>query len=464
MSGINRWSARGRCRTIQPGTCASALDRRTERWVSVSELSGDIIDELTWRGLIAQSTDLDALRTALAAGRLTLYAGFDPTAASLHAGHLVPLLALKRFQRAGHRPIVLAGGATGLIGDPRDVGERTMNSSDTVAEWAGRIRSQLERFVDLDESDTGAIIVNNMDWTGPLSTVDFLRDIGKHFSVNVMLARDTIKRRLDGEGISYTEFSYMLLQANDYLQLRRKFDCTLQVGGSDQWGNIIAGVELNRRVDGAAVHAMTVPLVTSSDGKKFGKSTGGGSLWLDPEMTSPYAWYQYFVNTADADVVRYLRWFTFLSRAELDELEQATAERPHAREAQRRLAAEMTTLVHGEENTKSVQLASQALFGRGELRELDESTLGAALREAAVDGVVAEVKSGETIVDLLVASGLSDSRGAARRAVNEGGAYVNNEKISDLEWTPAEADYLHGSWLVLRRGKKNLAGARRVEV
>ncbi|WP_194820433.1 tyrosine--tRNA ligase [Nocardia sp. XZ_19_385] len=424
-------------------------------------MSGDIIDELTWRGLIAQSTDLDALRAALAAGRLTLYAGFDPTAASLHAGHLVPLLALKRFQRAGHRPIVLAGGATGLIGDPRDVGERSMNSTDTVAEWAGRIRSQLGRFVDLDDSDTGAIIANNMDWTGPLSTVDFLRDIGKHFSINVMLARDTIKRRLDGEGISYTEFSYMLLQANDYLQLRRKFDCTLQVGGSDQWGNIIAGVELNRRVDGASVHAMTVPLVTSSDGKKFGKSTGGGSLWLDPEMTSPYAWYQYFVNTADADVVRYLRWFTFLSREELDELEVATAERPHAREAQRRLAAEMTTLVHGAENTESVQLASQALFGRGELRELNEPTLGAALREAAVDGVVAEVKPGETIVDLLVASGLSESRGAARRAVNEGGAYVNNEKISDLEWTPAEADYLHGSWLVLRRGKKNLAGARR---
>ncbi len=427
----------------------------------MSKLSGDIIDELTWRGLIAQSTDLDALRAALAAGRLTLYAGFDPTAASLHAGHLVPLLALKRFQRAGHRPIVLAGGATGLIGDPRDVGERSMNSTDTVAEWAGRIRSQLGRFVDLDDSDTGAIIANNMDWTGPLSTVDFLRDIGKHFSINVMLARDTIKRRLDGEGISYTEFSYMLLQANDYLQLRRKFDCTLQVGGSDQWGNIIAGVELNRRVDGASVHAMTVPLVTSSDGKKFGKSTGGGSLWLDPEMTSPYAWYQYFVNTADADVVRYLRWFTFLSREELDELEVATAERPHAREAQRRLAAEMTTLVHGAENTESVQLASQALFGRGELRELNEPTLGAALREAAVDGVVAEVKPGETIVDLLVASGLSESRGAARRAVNEGGAYVNNEKISDLEWTPAEADYLHGSWLVLRRGKKNLAGARR---
>ncbi|MFI6779036.1 tyrosine--tRNA ligase [Nocardia sp. NPDC050412] len=426
-------------------------------------MSGDIIDELTWRGLIAQSTDLEALRAAIAAGPLTLYAGFDPTAASLHAGHLVPLLALKRFQRAGHRPIVLAGGATGLIGDPRDVGERTMNSTDTVAEWAGRIRSQLERFVDLDDSPTGAIIANNMDWTGQLSTVDFLRDIGKHFSVNVMLARDTIKRRLDGEGISYTEFSYMLLQANDYLQLRRNYGCTLQVGGSDQWGNIIAGVELNRRVDAASVHALTVPLVTSADGKKFGKSTGGGSLWLDPEMTSPYAWYQYFVNTADADVVRYLRWFTFLSREELAELESATTERPHAREAQRKLAEEMTNLVHGEANTRAVQLASQALFGRADLRELDEPTLSAALREAAVDGTVAQVGTGEpsTIVDLLVASGLSESRGAARRAVNEGGASVNNERISDLEWTPADADYLHGRWLVLRRGKRNFAGVLR---
>ncbi|MFC9436205.1 tyrosine--tRNA ligase [Nocardia sp. NPDC057030] len=422
-------------------------------------MSGDIIDELTWRGLIAQSTDLDALRAALDAGRLTVYAGFDPTGPSLHAGHLVPLLALKRFQRAGNRPIVLAGGATGLIGDPRDVGERTMNSTDTVQEWAGRIRSQLQRFVDLDDPTTGAVIANNMDWTGQLSAVDFLRDIGKHFSVNVMLARDTIKRRLDGEGISYTEFSYMLLQANDYLQLRRQYDCTLQVGGSDQWGNIIAGVELNRRVDGASVHALTVPLVTSADGKKFGKSTGGGSLWLDPEMTSPYAWYQYFVNTADADVMRYLRWFTFLSKDELAELEQATAERAHAREAQRKLAAEMTTLVHGEANTSAVQLASQALFGRGELRDLDEPTLGAALREAAV----AELGAGEpsTIVDLLVATGLSESRGAARRAVNEGGASVNNERVSDLEWTPADSDYLHGRWLVLRRGKKNLAGVLR---
>ncbi|MEC3958854.1 tyrosine--tRNA ligase [Nocardia sp. CDC153] len=426
-------------------------------------MSGDIIDELTWRGLIAQSTDLDALRASAAKGPITLYAGFDPTAASLHAGHLVPLLALKRFQRAGHRPIVLAGGATGLIGDPRDVGERTMNSTDTVAEWAGRIRSQLERFVDLGDAPNAAIIANNMDWTGNLSTVSFLRDIGKHFSVNVMLARDTVKRRLESDGMSYTEFSYMLLQANDFLQLRREYGCTLQVGGSDQWGNIIAGVELNRRVDGEHVHALTVPLVTSADGKKFGKSTGGGSLWLDPEMTSPYAWYQYFVNTADADVVRYLRWFTFLSREELDELEKATAERPHAREAQKRLAAEMTTLVHGEEHTRSVQLASQALFGRGELRELNESTLAAALTEAAVDGKIAEATSATTIVDLLVESGLCESRGAARRAVNEGGASVNNEKVSDLEWTPSEADFLHGSWLVLRRGKKNFAGVRRAK-
>ncbi len=431
---------------------------RAERWEDVSV---DIIDELTWRGLIAQSTDLDALRGDVAKGPITLYSGFDPTAASLHAGHLVPLLTLRRFQQAGHRPVVLAGGATGLIGDPRDVGERVMNSTDTVAEWADRIRGQLSQFVELDDSPTGAVIANNMDWTGPLSTVDFLRDVGKHFSVNVMLARETVKRRLDGEGMSYTEFSYMLLQANDFLQLRRNYGCTLQVGGSDQWGNIIAGVELNRRVDGESVHALTTPLVTSADGKKFGKSTGGGSLWLDPEMTSPYAWYQYFVNSGDADVIRYLRWFTFLDREELDELERATAERPHAREAQRRLAAEMTTLVHGEANTKAVQLASQALFGRGDLTELDSVTLGAALTEAATEGAVTIAADGATIVDLLVESGLSESRGAARRAVGENGVSVNNGRITDPEWAPSGSDFLHGQWLVLRRGKKSFAGIRR---
>ena len=421
-------------------------------------VTNDILDELQWRGLIAQSTDLEALRAHLDAGTVSLYCGFDPTGPSLHAGHLIPLLTLRRFQLAGHRPIVLAGGATGMIGDPREVGERVMNTSDTVAEWTERIAGQLELFVDLTEGPTGARVVNNMQWTGHMTVIEFLRDVGKHFSLNTMLGRDTVKRRLEGEGISFTEFSYMLLQANDFLQLRRNMGCTLQLGGSDQWGNIIGGVDLNRRVDGETVHAMTVPLVTSADGKKFGKSTGGGSLWLDPSMTSPYTWYQYFLNTADADVVRYLRWFSFLGRAEIDELEASTRDKPHLRAAQKRLAEEMTTLVHGVAATESVQAAAQALFGRGELDGLDEATLAAALEDA---GAV-EIAPGSptTIVDLLVASGLSESKGAARRAVGEGGAYVNNERVSDPEWTPSSGDLLHGKWLVLRRGKKSFAGVR----
>jgi tyrosyl-tRNA synthetase len=423
-------------------------------------MSSGILDELGWRGLIAQSTDLDALAAEARRGPMTVYAGFDPTAPSLHAGHLVPLLALRRFQRAGHRPIVLAGGATGMIGDPRDVGERTLNEADTVAAWTERIRGQLERFVDFDTSATGAVVVNNLDWTGPLSAVEFLRDIGKHFSVNVMLDRDTVRRRLEGEGISYTEFSYMLLQANDYVELRRRYGCVLQIGGSDQWGNIIAGVRLVRQKLGAAVHALTVPLVTAADGTKFGKSTGGGSLWLDPQMTSPYAWYQYFVNTADADVIRYLRWFTFLSADELAELERATVERPQQRAAQRRLARELTVLVHGEAATEAVEHASRALFGQGELDRLDEATLAAALREASV----AELKPGspDGIVDLLVASGLSASKGAARRTIGEGGVSVNNVRIDSEDWTPRSADFLHGRWLVLRRGKRNIAGIEKV--
>ena len=419
-----------------------------------------ILDELDWRGLIAQSTDRDALAAELAAGPITVYSGFDPTAPSLHAGNLVPLLALRRFQRAGHRPIVLAGGATGFIGDPRDTGERSLNAPDTVAEWTERIRGQLERFVDFDDSPTGAIVENNLSWTADLGAIEFLRDVGKHFSVNVMLDRDTIRRRLEGEGISYTEFSYMLLQANDYVELYRRHDCKLQIGGSDQWGNIIAGVRLVRQKLGATVHALTVPLVTAADGTKFGKSTGGGNLWLDPEMTSPYAWYQYFINTADADVIDYLRWFTFVSPEELAELEEVTASRPHERAAQRRLAREFTTLVHGEAATASVEHASQALFGRGELSELDEPTLAAALREASV----AELKPGEPdgITDLLVASGLSTSKGAARRTIAEGGAYVNNVRIESEEWVPQPADFLHRRWLVLRRGKRNIAGVERV--
>lgn len=418
-----------------------------------------ILDELTWRGLIAQSTDLDALAAEVSAGPITVYAGFDPTAPSLHAGNLVPLLALRRFQRAGHRPIVLAGGATGLIGDPRDSGERTLNTADTVAEWSERIRGQLERFVDFDDSPTGAVVVNNLDWTAPLSAIEFLRDVGKHFSVNVMLDRDTIRRRLD-EGISYTEFSYMLLQANDYVQLHQRYRCSLQLGGSDQWGNIIAGVRLVRQKLGATVHALTVPLVTAADGTKFGKSTGGGSLWLDPEMTSPYAWYQYFFNTADADVIRYLRWFTFLSAEGLAALEEATEQRPHERAAQRALAREFTTLVHGQAATEAVELASQALFGRGELTRLDESTLTAALRETSVAQL--EPGAADSIVDLLVATGLSASRGAARRTIGEGGVSVNNVRIDSEEWTPQPENFLHGRWLVLRRGKRNVAGVERV--
>ncbi len=419
-----------------------------------------ILDDLNWRGLIAQSTDLDALGAQLAAGPVTVYSGFDPTAPSLHAGHLVPLLTLRRLQQAGHRPIVLAGGATGMIGDPRDTGERTLHSADTVAEWSARIRGQLERFVEFDDSPTGAVVENNLNWTAEMSTIEFLRDVGKYFSVNVMLDRDTVRRRLDGEGISYTEFSYMLLQANDYVELNRRYGCALQIGGSDQWGNIIAGVRLVRQKLGETVHAMTTPLVTDSTGAKFGKSTGGGSLWLDPEMTSPYAWYQYFVNAADADVLAYLRWFTFLTAEEIDELAEATATRPHERAAQRRLAQELTTLVHGAAATAAVEHASQALFGRGELDVLDESTLAAALRETSV----AELAPGgpDGITDLLVATGLSASKGAAKRTIAEGGVSVNNVRITTEDWAPQPADFLFGRWLVLRRGKRNVAGVHRI--
>ena len=417
-----------------------------------------ILDELEWRGLIAQSTDLAALRKDLEGPEpLTLYAGFDPTAASLHAGHLIPLLTLRRFQEAGARPIVLAGGATGQIGDPRDVGERSLHSVDTVAEWAGRIRGQLERFVTFDDTPTGALVVNNLDWTGGQGVLEFLRDVGKHFSVNVMLARETVKRRLAADGLSYTEFSYLLLQSQDYLELFRRHGCRLQIGGSDQWGNIVGGTDLVRRVEGASTHAMTLPLVTDSEGRKFGKSTGGGNIWLDPELTSPYAWYQYFVNVGDADVGRYLRMFTFVPREEIEALEADTAERPHLRSGQKRLAAELTTLVHGRHHTDQVIAASAALFGRGELGELDAGTLTAAMAEVPTAEVAPDAG---TIVDLLVATGLVESKGAARRAVKEGGAYVNNTKIPDEEWRPSATDVLAGGWLVLRRGKRNLAGVR----
>lgn len=419
--------------------------------------NANIIDELEWRGLINQHTDLEALREETRKP-ITLYCGFDPTGPSLHAGHLVPLLMLRRFQLAGHRPIVLAGGATGKIGDPRDVGERTMNSDDTVADWAERIGDQLSKFVDFD-GENGALLLNNNDWIKDWKVIEFLRDVGKHFSLSTMLSRDTVKRRLENDGISFTEFSYMLLQAHDFVQLRRTHNCVLQVGGGDQWGNLVAGVDLNRRMDSERVHALTVPLVTDSEGKKFGKSTGGGSLWLDPEMTSPYTWYQYFVNAADADVIRYLRWFTFLDKEELDALAVEVEERPFKREAQKRLAQEMTDLVHGREAREAVKLASQALFGKADLTDLDERTLASAVAETNVFEVAAGAEV--SIVDMLVGSGLADSKGAARRSLKEGGIYANNERVVDENWVPSVDDFLHGTWLVLRRGKKTFAGVKR---
>ncbi|WP_204049634.1 tyrosine--tRNA ligase [Microbispora siamensis] len=415
----------------------------------------DILDELEWRDVIAQTTDIDALRKALADGPITVYAGFDPTAPSLHVGNLATLLILTRFQRAGHRPIGLVGGATGLIGDPSGRStERTLNSSDIVAEWVSRIRVQVEKFLSFDEGPTAATLVSNLDWTANLSAIDFLRDVGKHFPVNRMLARESVSARLAGEGLSYTEFSYQILQANDYLELYRRHGCTLQLGGSDQWGNITAGVDLIRRVEGGHVHALTGKLITKADGTKFGK-TAGGAIWLDPALTSPYAFYQFWLNADDRDVVRFLKVFTFRTREEIEELEKAVAERPAAREAQRALAEDLTTLVHGSDELARVIAASRALFGQGSLAELDARTLESALAEVP-KAVVPTL--GAPYVELLAQSGLVESKSAARRAVKEGGAYLNNTKITDEEYVPSADDLLHGRFLVLRRGKKTVGG------
>ncbi|MGI5125278.1 tyrosine--tRNA ligase [Pseudonocardia sp. CA-107938] len=413
----------------------------------------DIVDELRWRGLLAQSTDEDALRKALAAGPVTYYCGFDPTAASLHVGHLVQVLTMRRLQQAGHRPIALVGGATGQIGDPRPTAERTLNDPEVTAGWARRLRAQIEPYLSF-EGANACTMVNNLDWTAGLSALDFLRDVGKHFRVNKMLTKDSVAQRLQSEqGISYTEFSYQLLQAFDYLQLFRRYGCTLQQGGSDQWGNLTAGLDLIHRLEPQAeVHALATPLLTKADGTKFGK-TETGTLWLDPEMTSPYAFYQFWLNTDDRDVARYLRVLSFKSRDELDELEKVTAERPQARAAQRALAEELTTLVHGAEQCAAVISVSQALFGREDMSDLDEATLAAALAElpSATVGELGEV------VDLFVATGLAPSRSAARRTVNEGGASVNNVKVAAEDAVVSPAELLHGRWLVLRRGRRNLA-------
>ena len=420
-----------------------------------------ILDELMWRGLIAQSTDLDALRRDCDAGPLTLYCGFDPTAPSLHLGNLVQILTLQRFQRAGHRPLALVGGATGLIGDPKPTAERVLNTKDVVASWVERIRTQIEPFLDFT-GDFGrhcaATMVNNLDWAQRLPAIDFLRDVGKHFRVSRMLAKEAVSARLNSElGISFTEFSYQLLQAMDYLELFRRYGCTLQTGGSDQWGNITAGVDLVHRAEQHTVHALATPLITKSDGTKFGK-TESGTIWLDPDLTSPYAFYQFWINADDRDVLGYLKVFTDLSRDRIAELDRHTVERPHAREAQRVLAAEVTALVHGPAEAQRAARASQALFGQGELRDLDERTLDAAMAEAPAGQVF--LADRPTIVDLLVVSGLVNSKGAARRTVREGGVSVNNAKIGDEGWTPAESDLLPGGWLVLRRGRRHTAGVR----
>jgi tyrosyl-tRNA synthetase len=416
-----------------------------------------ILDELSWRSLIAQSTDLAALRRDCDAGPVTLYGGFDPTAPSLHIGNLVLILTLRRFQHAGHRPLALVGGATGLIGDPKATAERTLNSREMVASWVDRIRAQIEPFLDFD-GPHAAVMVNNLDWTESLSAIDFLRDIGKNFRVSRMLAKEAVNARLNSEtGISYTEFSYQLLQAMDFLELLRRYGCTLQVGGSDQWGNLTAGTDLIHRVEQRSVHALATPLITKADGTKFGK-TESGTIWLDPELTSPYAFYQFWINAEDSQVGTYLRVFTDLSRDDIAELDQTTVQRPHQRAAQRALAAEVTSLVHGSAEAHRAAAASQALFGQGELRALDERTLDAAMAEAPTGQVL--LADQPTIVDLLVASGLASSKGAARRTVREGGASVNNAKVADEGWTPVKSDLLPGGWLVLRRGRRHTAGVR----
>jgi tyrosyl-tRNA synthetase len=420
----------------------------------------DIIDDLTWRGLIALSTDPAELRKALDAGPVTLYIGFDPTAAGLHIGNLVQLLTLRRIQHAGHRPIALVGGATGLIGDPSGKSaERVLNSREVVAGWVDRIRGEVSRFLDFTPGPTGALIVSNLEWTEPLSALEFLRDIGKHFPVNQMLGRESVRARLEAGGISYTEFSYQILQANDFLELYRRLGCTLQVGGSDQWGNLVSGVDLIRRVEGATAHALATPLITKPDGTKYGK-TEGGAVWISPDLMSPYAFYQFWLNRADEEVPGLLRVFSFRSRAEIEALEQETRDQPARRVGQRALAEEMTTLVHGADETAKAIAASRALFGQGELAELDEKTLAAALAEVPSATIKAGPGAAElpTVAELMAETTIVSSRSAARRAIAEGGAYLNNRKVTEPDARPDPADLLHGRFLVLRRGKRTVGG------
>ena len=420
----------------------------------------NLLEDLRWRGLLAQSTDEAALLESMKKP-ITLYVGFDPTAPSLHVGNLVVLLVLRRFQLAGHTPIALVGGATGLVGDPSGKNEeRTLNSTEIVEGWVSRIRMQVSAFLDFSEAKNKAIVVNNLDWTSPLSAIEFLRDIGKHFSVNQMLSKDSVSARLEAGGISYTEFSYQVLQSYDFLELFRRNNCTLQLGGSDQWGNIVAGLDLIRRVEQGSGHALTVPLLTKADGTKFGK-TAGGSVWLDPAMTSPYAFFQYWLNTDDKDVINFLKVFSFKTHAEITALENAHKENPGLREAHRALARELTALVHSEATTDRVEAAAKALFGQGDLTELDEETLAGALAELPRT-TVSKNEAIPTWVDLLAATGVVDSKSAARRIVKEGGAYLNNEKISGEDFAPQKSDFLCGKYAVLRKGKRDLAAVELV--
>lgn len=424
-------------------------------WHNGLTMTEHILDELAWRGLISQTTGDDELRAALDEGPITLYCGFDPTAPSLHHGHLVQLVLLRHLQRAGHHVLPLVGGATGMIGDPRMSGERVLNTRETVAEWVDRLRAQISRFLDF-EGDNPAQMVNNLDWTGSLTAIDLLREIGQHFRLGTMIAKDTVARRLaSDEGISYTEFSYQVLQANDYLELHRRHGASLQTGGNDQWGNLLGGVELIRKAEGASVHAMTTPLITKADGTKFGK-TEGGAVWLAPDLMSPYAFYQFWINTEDADVVRFLKIFTFRSREEIAELERVTAEAPFKREAQRTLAHDVTSLVHGVKTADAVVTASQALFGRAELSELDEDTLAGCAAELGS----AQIAVDTLVIDALVDAGIVASKSDARRAVQDGGAYVNNVKVESLDTTVSAHPALAGGWFVLRRGKKSVGLVR----
>jgi tyrosyl-tRNA synthetase len=423
-------------------------------------VDNNLLDDLKWRGLIAQTTDEAALREAMEKP-ITLYLGTDPTAPSIHVGNLVPLLVMRRFQVAGHNPILLVGGATGLVGDPSGRNdERSLNDSDVVANWVDRIKRQLSKFMDFESKSNPATMANNLDWTAPLSTIAFLRDIGKHFSVNQMLNKDSVSSRLEKDGISYTEFSYQVLQSMDYLELFRRNNCILQIGGSDQWGNITAGLDLIRRAEGSSAHALTVPLLTKADGTKFGK-TAGGSVWLDPEMTSPYAFFQYWLNSDDADVVKFIKTFSFKGREEIETLEKTHNENPGAREAHRALARELTSLVHSSDIAERVEIAARALFGQADLAELDEATLASAIAELPRPTVSSSDEM-PTWVDLLAATGIVDSKSAARRIVKESGAYLNNEKVPSEDFRLEKSDFLCGKYALLRKGKRDLAAVELV--